>query len=356
MVNKKVAYIGGYWSTNVGNGFFNLGADYVLKQVFGNDNVNMVADQSAFVPGWTRKKGNIPWVVNYWEHLEVDYVVLLGPIVSRRFLPIWKETLDTLKRRGIRYMILSAGMMKYDDDVIAEVKEYFKENPPFVITTRDRTMYETFKDAVPNIYDGVCFAYFVPDYYKPFKTNFGDVLAINFDKIDEPHIYVDEPDKKVDVKFDFEGHQYGMRFKGFAGLGLKTDRFTDALIYAMSPLPRETRPTKIGDFTVIRPDHRFNPMFIRKAFRYDNSFCADIPHTYANIYANSKLTISDRVHACALTLAYGNSAYLLAKTGRSGLLTRVGAEKITEHPVKIDLEYLNGEKQKLVEWMRQIEW
>ena len=50
MINKKVAYIGGCWSTNIGNAFFNLGADYVLKQVFGDENVYMVADHSAFAP------------------------------------------------------------------------------------------------------------------------------------------------------------------------------------------------------------------------------------------------------------------------------------------------------------------
>ena len=356
MIDKKVAYIGGCWSTNVGNGFFNLGADYVLKQIFNNDKVNMVMDQSAFTPGWTRKKGNIPLAVNYWEHLDVDYVVLLGPIVSEAFLAIWKPTLDALKKRGIKYMILSAGMMKYDNNVITKIKKYFEENPPYVITTRDRDMYETFKDSVPNIYDGICYAFFVPDYYKPFETDFGDTMAVNFDKIDEPFIYVDELDKKVDKEFDFENHHYGIKFKGLASIGLKTDRFTDALIYAASPLPRGKRPEKIGDFTVIRPDHRYNPMFIRKVFRYPNSFCADIPHTYANIYANAKLTISDRVHACALTLAYGNSAYLLAKTGRSGLLKRVGADEITEHPVKINMEYLSSEKRKMIEWMKAVEW
>ena len=353
---RKIAYIGGCWSTNVGNGFFNLGADYVLKKIFGNENVNMVMDQSAFTPGWTRKKGNIPWAINYWEHLNVDYVVLLGPILSEAFLSIWKPTLDALKERGVKYMILSAGMMKYDEKVISEIKAYFEVNPPYVITTRDHETYETFKNNVSKIYDGICFAFFVPDYYKPFATDLGDVMAINFDKIDEPLFYVDDNRHKADAEFDFEGHHYGMKFKGLAGVGLKTDRFTDALIYASSPLPRAKRPEKIGNFTIIRPDHRYNPMFIRKVFRYPNSFCADIPHTYANIYANAKLTVSDRVHACALTLAYGNSAYLLAKTGRSGLLTRVGAEKITEYPVKIDMKYLDGEKAKLLQWLNDINW
>lgn len=356
MIDKKVAYIGGCWSTNIGNAFFNLGADYVLKQIFEPENVHMVADQSAFAPLWKASKGNIPWAINYWKHLNVDYVVLLGPILGKNFLPIWKDTLDALKQRGIKYMILSAGMMKYDDEIIAETKEYFKDNPPFLITTRDRTMYETFRDCVPYIYDGVCFAFFVPDYYKPLTTDLGKTIAINFDKIDEPYIYMDDPQKDCKVEFDFEGHHFGMQFKRLSKIGLRTDRFTDALVYLASPLPRGKRPEKLGEYTLIRPDHRYNPLFIRKVFRYPNSFCADIPHTYANIYANASLTISDRVHACALTLAYGNSAYLFAKTGRSELLTRVGADGLYDHPVKIDMDYLKSEKQKLIGWLQNIDY
>ena len=97
-------------------------------------------------------------------------------------------------------------------------------------------------------------------------------------------------------------------------------------------------------------------MFMRKVYRYKNSFCADIPHTYANIYAEADLTLSDRVHACAVTLAYGNSAYLFAKTKRSALLKRVGADCIEDHPVKIDLAYLADEKDKMINWLKSIEY
>ena len=354
---KKVAFIGGFWAPNIGNAFFNLGAEYVLKQVFGKDNVTMVFDQPAYITQWNRNKGNPPWAIDYWSHLNVDYVVLLGPVITRAFLNIWKPTLDCLKERGIKYMILSAGMMKYDENVIQEVKKYFIINPPFVMTTRDRDTYDEFKDCIEQIYDGICFSFFVPDCYKPISTDLRPVMAVNFDKIDEPQIFIDEPQKKGNVEFDFEGQHIGMKFGGvISKIGLKTDRFTDALVYMMSLLPREKRPTKIGKYTIIRTDHRFSPMFMRKVYRYDNSFCADIPHTYANIYAESELTLSDRVHACALTLAYGNAAYLFAKTGRSALLKRVGAEGIEDHPVRIDLEYLKEEKRRMVEWLKHIEY
>lgn len=354
---KKVAFIGGYWAPNIGNAFFNLGAEYVLKQVFGEENVTMVFDQPAYITQWNTNKGNPPWAIDYWSHLNVDYIVLLGPVITKAFLNIWKPTLDRLQKRGIRYLILSAGMMKYDSEVIREVKNYFSENPPYVMTTRDRDTYEVFKDCIKNIYDGICFAFFVPDCYKPISTDLKPVLAVNFDKIDEPRIFIDQPGQKADIAFDFEGEHIGMKFGGLMSkIGLKTDRFTDALVYAMSPLPRGKRPTKIGKYNVIRTDHRFSPMFMRKVYRYDNSFCADIPHTYANIYAEAELTLSDRVHACALTLAYGNAAYLFAKTGRSALLKRVGAKGIEDHPVRIDMDQLKEEKRKLIEWLKQIEY
>lgn len=354
---KKVAYVGGYWSTNVGNGFFNLGADYVLKQVFGDDNVTMVFDQSAYVPGWKKTKGNVYNSVDYNSHLCIDYIVLLGPVLSRNFLPIWKNTLDELKKRGIGYLILSAGMMKYDEEVIREIKEYFAINPPFAMTTRDHDTFTAFKNEIPLIYDGVCFAFFVPDAYIPISTDFEKSIVLNFDKIDEPALYFDQHIKKPSFEFEFEGHHIEGKFKGlFSNIALKTDRFTDAIVYAASVFPIHERPDKLGDYSVIRTDHRFSPLIIRKVYRYTNSFCADIPHTYANIYANASLTISDRVHACAIALAYGNSAILLAKTNRSTLLERVGAVGIGEHPVTIDLNALSKDKQEMVNWLKSLKY
>lgn len=354
---KKVAFIGGYWAPNIGNAFFNLGANYVLNQIFEPENVTMVFDQPAYITQWNTNKGNPPWAIDYWSHLNVDYVCLLGPVLTKAFLPIWKQCLDKLKERGIKYMILSAGMMKYDKNVIQEIKSYFKINPPYVMTTRDTDTYKTFKEDVSNIYDGICFAFFMPECYKPISTDLTPLMAINFDKIDEPHIYIDEPEKPADILFEFENQKISMKFGGvFSKLGLKTDRFTDAIVYAMSPLPRGKRPVKIGKYNIIRTDHRFAPMFMRKVYRYNNSFCADIPHTYANIYAEAEITLSDRVHACAVTLAYGNAAYLFAKTGRSSLLHRVGAVGIEDHPVKIDLDYLNNEKSKMIQWLKSIKY
>ena len=38
----KVAYCTGFWCTNIGNGFFSLGVEYVLKKILGAENVTVV--------------------------------------------------------------------------------------------------------------------------------------------------------------------------------------------------------------------------------------------------------------------------------------------------------------------------
>lgn len=355
---KKVAFIGGYWSSNIGNAFFNLGAEYVLGQVFGEENVTMVMDQSAYMLQWKTRRGNIPWALDYWAHLCVDFVVLLGPCLSRNFLPIWRDTLNLLRDRGVGYMILSAGMMKCGQDDLRQIKEFFADNPPYVMTTRDSDTYAAFRDAVPRIYDGICFAFFMPDCYHPIPTDIGPSIVLNFDKIAEPHLSLDAPMKHPDHHFELDGHRFDLRYSGglLSKIGRKTDRLTDAIIYLSALLPRGKRPERLGEYTLIRTDHRFAPMMIRKVYRYANSFCADIPHTYANIYAEANLTVSDRVHACAMALAYGKTAMLLARTNRDALLERVGAAGITKHPVKIDTDLLKREKENLIAYLRSIEY
>lgn len=133
----------------------------------------------------------------------------------------------------------------------------------------------------------------------------------------------------------------------------KTDRFTDALIYAISLFPAPKRMDKIGEYRIIRTDQRFHPHYRNKIYRQNNSFCADVPYGYLNLYANTVLTLSDRIHACAATLAFGNSAMLFASTDRIGLLERVGVKDITQNPVKVDLAYLTNEKNKMLAWLKE---
>jgi hypothetical protein len=353
----KIAYCSSYWCTNIGNGIFSLGVQYVLKQVFGDENVSMVYDLQTYASQFGGRKGISPKSVDYISNLDVDYVVIAGPAISKYFLQLWKDTIIKLHDRGIGYMLLSAGMMKCNDDTVKECREFFRQYPPYVLSTREKEAFDLFGDCAVHAYNGICCSFFVPEVYKPIGTSgLSPYIAVNFDKMSEPMIYVNE-DKKFDVCFDFKGDRIGLKYTGLVSkIARKTDRFTDALVYAASILPSKNRSAQAGKYTLIRTDHRFFPNYRTKIYKYDNSFCADLPHTYINIYANTELTLSDRVHACATTLAYGNYAMCVAQTNRSALLERIGAADICNRPVKIDLDYLQQEKDSMLEWLKNIEY
>lgn len=351
-MSKKAAYCTGFWCTNIGNAFFSLGVEYVLKQILGEENVTVVSDYQTYTTGYGKRLYPDKKQLEYLSKLDVDYVVLAGPVLSKYFLTLWQDILVKLEKRGIRYVILSAGMMKMDEASLTQCQDFFKQHPPFVLSTRDKKTFDAFGKYAEHAYDGICFSFFTPDYYHPCGIE-GDYITLNFDKINEPLIWADE--KEEPDSFEFEGKQFHVKNTGMLSkVAAKTDRFSDALIYVASVLPQKQREDKIGDYTVLRTDHRFHPHYRRKIYSQNNSFCADLPYGYINLYANTKLTLSDRVHACAVTMAYGHSAMLFAETNRVGLLERVGAGEISQHPVTLDMKKLEDEKNQMKEWLSQV--
>ena len=346
----KVAYSTGFWCTNVGNAFFSLGVEYALKKILGEENVSVVSDYQTYTTGLGRRLYPAKNQLNYLTKLDVDYLVLAGPVLSKYFLGLWEDILVELESKGVRYIILSAGMMKMNEESMKACSEFFSKHPPYILTSRDKDTYEAFGKYADNSYDGICFSFFTPDYYHAAKIT-EKFITMNFDKISEPLVSATELSGSKPISFGgktFYYKQTGLLPK----MATKTDRFSDALIYAASILPQKKRPSSVGDYSIYRTDHRFHPHYRNKIYSQPNSFCADIPYGYLDIYANSELTMSDRVHACAITLAFGHSAMLFAKTNRCGLLERVGAGEISKKPVSIDIDALNREKEELVFWLK----
>lgn len=351
----RVAYCTGFWNTNVGNGFFSLGTEYVLKKILGDENVTVVSDMQTYTNSIGKRHYPHNKQLNYFPFLDVDYLVLSGPMLSKYFVSLWKESLMSLRKRGIGYILLSAGIMKLNNDEERQLATFLQECPPQILTTRDSIVFEKFSKYAVYAYDGICFSFFTPDLYKPCSMkSLQPYIALNFDKIEEPAIWIDDKAKpRADQSFEFKNKLFYLKHTRSTRFAMKTDRFTDALIYVLSHLPAPKRPNQLEGYRLLRTDHRFHPHFRHKIYRYDNSFCADLPYAYLNLYANAACTLSDRVHACAVTLAFGNHAMLYSMTNRLGLLERVGAEDIRRRPVTIDLEKLSKEKKKLLNWLEE---
>ena len=352
----KVAYCTGFWCTNVGNGFFSLGVEYALKKVLGDENVTVVSDYQTYTTSYGKRLYADKNQIEYISSLNVDYIVLAGPVLSKYFLTLWKDVLLKLKHRGVGYIILSAGMMKLTKESCQEIKAFFEKCPPYAFSSRDEAAYKEFGTYAECSNNGICFSFFTPDYYNPAKfDDMSPYVVYNFDKISEPDIWIGDTKKVPDKTFEYKNEMFKLAYpKIMAKITSTTDRFTDALIYIRCVLPGRIHGENIGSYKIIRTDHRFHPHFRSKIYREPNSFVADLPYGYINLYANAEFTLSDRVHACAVTLAFGHSAMLFAKTNRHGLLERAGAEGISERLVKLDMNKLDMEKQIQIQWLTQI--
>jgi hypothetical protein len=77
-------------------------------------------------------------------------------------------------------------------------------------------------------------------------------------------------------------------------------------------------------------NHRTNPHLSFITFRRPNSVASDEPYTYLGMYRAADLTVTDRVHAAAATLAAGGQAVIRTETPRARLLDRVADATATD--------------------------
>ncbi len=348
---KTFVIVTGYWSTNIGNSFFQLGAEYMLRQAFPHDRIVFLSDQPGY---WNVKVGNPANSLDYLAYIKMDYLVIQGPYLRAEYPKIWEKTLRQLKERGVKIIVLSAGMMDYSQETVEQARRWLTEIPPHIFITRDTETYKFFGDLATHAMDGVDIATYVSDLHQPLSTTLPPYITFNFDQIPQPTVVIDNGkgmqineeviqfDEKTAFKFTFPSRELNLarRFKPY--------------LFLRSLLPhKNSAPESIGDKLIIRTDHRFNPMLLQKSYAAPNSFVSDVPYTYLNLYANTEATFSNRVHACVATLAYGKPAKLFSTSPRAYLLDRLGAKNIRKELTKIDSEWLKYEKLAMINFLRE---
>ena len=356
---SKIAHILGDWSRNIGNAFFQLGGQWALNQAIENPETMLIGEQLGYPSYWNRKGGNPANSFDVISNLEVDYLVLMGPMFRPETEKIWGQALEALMAKGTRLLYLGIGAMKYDDRNIEDARVFLKKYKPHILTSRDQEIYEKLGDLATHAYDGIDFGFFMSDVYQP--MGIGDrkrkMLAVNFDKIPEPDIYLKDNVSSLikngsfyNRTFEFEGKCWHVKFPSFRTKLSEYSRYT---MFLEGILFSGNKTSSIADYLIVRPEHRPHPMIKRKSFRSPNVIVNDTPYIYAEIYNHANLTLSTRVHACVLALAYGNPALLFSKTPRSRLLDRLGLDDITSKPMWLDKKVLDQEKQSLISFLKK---
>lgn len=352
MSKPKVALVSGFWAQNIGNAFFNVGGKYILDTVFGSGQVQFVQDRPPYRTFYKQEKGDQNNAYRIHENLDVEYLVLQGPMLTKNFFHIWGEAFKALKGRGVKVLLIGAAFFKYTSEEVSAVEQFLKLYPPYLISTRDSESFQILEKlnlGCP-VHDGVDSAFFVPHVHLPLKLR-DPYYCFTFDRFPEPnlraiHESVVEGADVIDVGSETLALTVPVIQNFFSHKGKSAAYFGHLM--DMRKLPSD-----IGGVQIIRPEHRYTPHMTHKIYQHPNAIVSDEVFTYLSLYAHTELTLSDRVHACVMTLAYGNPARLFTPSPRKRLFSRLGLSDISNRVVSLDLEYLEEERQEEMDFLKE---
>jgi hypothetical protein len=342
---RRVALVSGFWGQNIGNAFFNVGGKWILEQIVPDATVNFIQDQPGYRTFHDQSRGNPANDLVLLRYVDVDYLVLQGPLFTVNFRALWEPTFRALKARRTKLILLGAAFFRYTKEEIESTRRFLAEYPPAILSTRDSDTYEALKDCAEWCHSGLDSAFFVPKAYEPFTVDMEPYVTLNFDRFPEPRFFVGRASGSTDGRdgrFSALGYAWGY------SIPRVIQRFSAAgkwQAYIGSLFDRRRLPDRLGDYLVVRPEHRYNPHVTWKIYKRPAAVASDEPFTYFTVYANTSLTLSDRVHACAITLAYGKPAMLFNPSPRARLLERLGLANVRSEPVTLAPEKLEAERQ-----------
>ena len=338
----KIVYPSSDWASNLGNPFFNLGMEYVLKTsaIRAKKDIDLLFTASNPEKSFKTKGKYKNNTFNYAKYYQgADILVLAGPLFDLSFGTLFEEILANAKKNNTKVFIVSAGGITYSKEEVEHCRMILKKYPPYALTTRDSDTYNNYHDLAENSLDAICGAWFVPDYYSGYDTeDIGKYVTMTFDHTLEPKLGLTE----------FDGNKETLKN---ISLSPSSHSFSKKIIR----LTQRRLPLEINGYKVIRPNHCTLNRPNWRLFFKPNSFITQTPYGLLNIYRNTSLTVTDRLHASVATLAYGNPAKLIIKSKRIKLLERIpGATEIFDKPSTIDIDWLNKEKQMVVDWFTKV--
>jgi len=357
--HKTAIVVAGMWSTNIGNAFFQLGAQYIMSQAAPSFKVNLLADHLGY---WQYGEKQEPKnSARLLDHINADYVVLSGSVLTYSFPELWANTLKIYKEHKIRVILLGVGQFDYSKNETSVCRDILKEFPPYAFISRDSLTFENFKGIAEHSYNGIDNAYFLPMAYPKINLDYPQYIVLNFDKGPEPLCRVIYGSDKYslgspgynDCSVPFNNDIIHIHFSDFRKKLSKC--FGKYYGYAASILGvKKNKNTSVGNYLLIRTDHQTNPLYHKKLNYAPASFAMDIPYGYLAIYANSALTLSDRIHACIVTMAYGGTAMLFSKSPRVQIIEQVGASTIFQKPTKLNMNQLEQIRNAEIDFLKSI--
>jgi len=315
----KVAFVGGLWSRNIGNSYYNLGATAFFRKIPFVD-AYFIPDP----PQW--EDPHVTTNFDLIASLDVDIVLLMGPCLNLRLRPIYENTFKALRHRRIPFGFVSAGMSLYDSGEANSVADLLSQYSPQFIYTRDELTANLLSSAgLKSVYSGICLSFYLNEAISLPSLDFPPYAALGFDER-EPNIG-------------------GNRNSGFY---LKSSAHKRRL------LPQKSFASFIDNLPIVRLRNDSTLVSAQHLYRRPNSYHSDIPYGYLTLIKNAEFVITERVHTCAAALSLGTPAQYLPYSARSSekrllLFDSVGLSSITKHPLLLDKHLITDKKHSLEE-------
>lgn len=326
---------------NIGNGFYQWSLYYIFCRLFGAQHVGM-----------TDGPINLGFRTNHFfqknefdvrEIHDADIFVFSGPILDGRFERDYFSLIRSLHERGKKYAILSA----HGDPSTGGghmVKKMLSNYPPIAFSSRDRPTFNFFGEhiAEERKFDGICAAFLLP-FNLPTAGVRSECKYVSYSIYNEaePKVtwYTDKyGEPNVDSVEVARAPRRGWRF------------YRHLEWIEATKLPREYK-----GFRILRPVHGLGYKFSHLNFARPNSYVSFNPLSYASLYAGTHLTVSNRVHACVMTLAYGKPAFYYGNTPRNAIFERIGLSA-GGGPLRLDGTVLKKEYDGFLTWLSSVTW
>lgn len=323
MKKKTIGFqSGGGWSTNIGNAFVDLGSMYSLNKALEKKDENIILHSNfpkafLFRGGFSHKgrfldgsfHDRISTFVDIRDYLDTKYIIFSGDLLKEQW---WKITLPSrLTKENKKYKIIinGGGGSLYTPDEFEKVRDYLKRLNLYALISRDEVIFKEYSGIAEHTYNGIDCAFFINNCFDLLNFDYPKYITFSFDKSKEPEIG-DSNDNIIRLSHNAWSQSGGL-FKW---------------IY-----------------------YRY-----KQSNRKRDLFISDLPQDYLAIYANTRGTHSDLVHACVPTLSYGNPAKFYSKSPRGNLFDRVGAGSIRNELTSVDLNNLMKEQSNHIKFLSEI--
>ncbi len=296
-MDRNILYLGGCWTPNIGNAFIDIGAMYILKKIFSNDNIIF----SSEIPSWISCKKQIEYdkIFDISSFIKADLVVYSGMCMCNDFIEKVAPTIIRQVKKDVRYMILGGGGLFYDDEEISKYSKFLSDYPPYVFVSRDQLAYKYYNKYSKHSYNGIDCVFFLNKAFKPSKLYIDNYDIINFDS-------------------DRTNFKYKRNKK------------------------------------VINSHHNFYYRSPSNLCNENNIFVSDIPDDYLNLYYNADNIYTDRIHTAISGLIFKKRVRLFTKSKRHVLFNSLKCYDILRKPQLLDFKFLEKKQREEINYLTNI--